>query len=133
MQVQAFLLADHIYRDEGSGKYVIAGAFYQIHLPSFPTTLNRSIGLFVSLYNFVGTALCSIHFVEAQSGTILMQMSSFELTCPDPYHHVEFAIEIPPLPLPEPGRYAFHLLLNDEVVCKNVLSVNVLEEIGTSS
>jgi hypothetical protein len=132
-RLQALLLADHIYRDEGSGKYVIAGTFYQITLPSFPTTFSRSIGLFVSLYDFVGEAKFSLQFVDIQNNRILMQMTPFELTWLEPQQHMEFAVEIPPLPLPEAGRYAFQLLINDELVGESVLIVRALEEIGTSS
>lgn len=112
LRLRALLLADHIYRDEGSGKYVIAGTFHQVNVATFPTTLVRAIGIFVSLSGLTGKAALDVELVEVASGDILMRNRSMEVSCDDPDLPVELALEVPPLPLPRAGRYVFRLLVN---------------------
>jgi len=112
LRLQALLLADHIYRDEGSGKYVIAGTFHQVNVATFPTTLVRTVGIFVSLSGLTGKAALDVELVEVASGESLMRTRSMEVSCDHPDQPVELALEVPPLPLPRPGRYVFRLLVN---------------------
>ncbi len=112
IKLQALLLADAIYRDEGSGKYVIAGVFHQINLPSFPAAFARSVGIFASLSGLDAEAAVDIEFSDAQSGEVLMRLRSFPVSGIDPDLPVEFAVEVPPLAFPHPGSYKFSLLAN---------------------
>jgi hypothetical protein len=112
LTLRALLLADHIYRDEGSGKYVIAGTFHQLNVPGFPTTFARSVGLFVSLSGLTGATTFDLEMVEVATGECLMRAPPIEIACPDPAQDVQLALEVPPMPLPRSGRYAFRLLVN---------------------
>jgi hypothetical protein len=114
--LQALLLADHIYRDQGSGKYVIAGTFHQLNVAAFPTTFARTIGVFVSLSGLTGKTGIDLEFVDASSGEVLIRTQSLEVVCEDPDLPVEFAVEVPPLPLPHAGHYLFRLMMAGTVL-----------------
>jgi hypothetical protein len=107
--LQALVPADHIYRDEGTGKYVIAGTFHQVNLERFPATLGRTVGLFVALRGVDGEADVQFELVGPEQDEPLMRSHDMRVTSPDPEKTVEFAVELPPLPLPVPGRYTLRL------------------------
>lgn len=112
----ALLLADHIYRDEVSGKHVIAGTFHQLNVAAFPITFARTIGVYLAFRGCAGKATIDLDFVEAASGEILMRSRAMEIVCDDPGRSVELALEVPPLPLPRAGQYLFRLTVNGHVL-----------------
>jgi hypothetical protein len=121
--LHALVLADQIYRDEGSGKYVIAGTFHHVHVGGFPTTLSRSIGVFVSVSGCEGDVDVNLDFIDADSGEVLVKSHALGFHCTDPTLPVEFAVEIPPLPLPRPGRYVMRLATNGTVLGEGPVTV----------
>lgn len=112
LKLHAMLLADHVYRDEGSGKYVIAGTFHRLNVARFPTTLAKTVGVFVSVSGCEGDVDLDMDFVDGQTGDVLLSSRSLAFHCDDPTLPVDFALELPPLPLPRPGRYALRLAAN---------------------
>lgn len=116
IKVQALLLADHIYRDHNTGKFVIAGTFHQLNVATFPATFGRSVGVFVSLSNVVGKKEITLHFVDAATHEVLLDTRAMEIFGNDPHLPIEFAVEIPPLPLPHAGMYWFQLKTNGIMV-----------------
>jgi hypothetical protein len=127
IRLNALLLADQIYQDRESGKYVVAGIFHQINVPGFPTTLERSVGLFVSLTGVSNDANVELTFVDPADGTVLMRNRSLRVTWDDAETPVEFALEIPPLPLPHPGRYRLQLAVDGTELGASLLSVLELQ------
>jgi hypothetical protein len=112
LKLHAMLLADHVYHDEGSGKYVIAGTFHRLNVPKFPTTLGKTVGVFVSLSGCEGDIDLDLHFVDGRTGDVLLSSQSLAFHCDEPALPVDFALELPPLPLPHSGRYALRLAAN---------------------
>jgi hypothetical protein len=123
IRLNALLLADQIYQDKDSGKYVVAGIFHQINVPGFPATLEKSVGLFVSLTGVSNDANVELTFVDPADGTVLMRNRSLRLTWDDADTPVQFALEIPPLPLPHPGQYRLQLAVNGTELGASLLSV----------
>ncbi len=122
IKLQALLLADHIYCDHGTGKYVIAGTFYQLNVAGVPATFGRSVGAFVSLSGLSGKTRIHLEFVDPANGDVLLRTRSFDIACSDPASPVEFGVEIPPLPLPHTGCFPFRLFANGEPVgCVSVI------------
>lgn len=107
--VQALVPADHVYRDQASGKYVIAGTFHQINVEAFPTTLSRTVGLFVSLRGVEAETGLELQFLDPETGDALISSNELSIVPGDPELPVEFAVELPPLPLPRAGRYVLRL------------------------
>ena len=116
IKLQALLLADHIYCDRGTGKYVIAGTFYQLNVAVVPATFGRSVGAFVSLSGLNGNTRIDLEFVDPANGEVLLRTPPFDIACGDPASPVEFALEIPPLPLPHAGSFSFRLSANGGVL-----------------
>ena len=116
IRLQALLLADHIYCDRGSGKYVIAGTFYQLNVASLPTVFGRTVGVFVSLSGLVGSTSVDLEFIDPADGNVLLCTRSLGISCDDPTSPVEFALEVPPLPLPHAGYYSLRLAANGAVL-----------------
>ena len=122
----AFLVADHVYCDQGSNKYVIAGTFHQLNVSAFPSVFHKTIGVFVKLANFSGSAAVTIVFEDQFTGDALMRTQSLMISSTDPECPIEFALEVPPLPLPRPGRYVFKLLVDGAVIGSSAIDVRSL-------
>ena len=121
--LQALIPADHIYRDEHSGKYVIAGTFHQVNLGSFPATLGRSVGVFVALRGIEGEAALEFELLGPDRAEPLLRSHNMRVASTDPERTVEFAVELPPLPLPVPGRYALRVGLDGTPLGEAMLEV----------
>ncbi len=130
IKLESLLLADHIYRDQGSGKYVIAGTFHQLNVADFPTTFARTIGIFVSVSGLMGKTCIELEFLDASSGEVLVRTQSLEVSCEDPFLPVEFAVEVPPLPLPHAGRYLFRLAAGGAVLGAATVIVRASGDVG---
>jgi hypothetical protein len=122
----AFLIADHVYCDQGSNKYVIAGTFHQLNVSAFPAIFHKTVGVYIKLASFTGSTGLEIVFEEQATGEVLLRTRALEITNDDPHRPVELALEVPPLPLPRPGRYAFKLLVGSHVVGNAAIDVRQL-------
>jgi hypothetical protein len=112
LRLQALLMADHIYRDQTSGKYILAGVFHHLYSPAFPVTFGRSIGLYISLLGMSGEAEMEIKFVDLQDGHVWLRGEAIKISNPSPGEPVELAIEVPQVPLPHAGDFAFQVWVN---------------------
>jgi hypothetical protein len=112
----ALLVADQIYRDQGSNKHIIAGTFHQLNISTFPAVFHKSIGVFIKLGSFAGSVDVGLVFEEVATGETLLRTRASGVSCQDRDCPLELALEVPPLPLPRPGRYAFKLLVNGNVI-----------------
>ena len=85
--LQALLLADHVYRDEVTGKYVIAGTFHQVNVEEFPATLGKTVGIFVSLMGaprIMREVSFELVSFEPSPFELSLFESLFELSCFEP-------------------------------------------------
>lgn len=114
--LQALLLADHVYRDQATGKYVVAGTFHQVNLAAFPGSLSRSVGAFVAVRAPAGPHSLTLQFVEVASGEVLADSARHSVTSPDDGSPMVLAVEIPPLPFPREGDYLVRLRLGGRVL-----------------
>ncbi len=126
VKLQALVLADHIYRDHDSGKYVIAGTFHQVNVPAFPGSLGKTVGIFISLSGLDGTVEVRLEFVDAASGEVLMSTQRMQMYGEDRRLPVELAVEVPPLPLPHAGYYLFRLAADGRVLGESTVSARTL-------
>jgi hypothetical protein len=126
INVLAFLIADHVYCDQGSNKYIIAGTFHQLNISAFPAVFHKTIGVFIKLAGFAGSTGLGIVFEELATGEVMLRTQALEISNEDPDLPVELALEVPPLPLPRPGRYAFKLLAEGHVIGTAAVDVRQL-------
>lgn len=133
--MQALLLADHVYRDEATGKHVIAGTFRALNFARKSEDAKSSEedakpgGLvakrthevmqagspfvYFNLTDVHGEVPLVLRFVDLTTNKVLFQI---ELTvrAEDPLVPVEVFSPLPVLPVYREGPYALELLWNDE-------------------
>lgn len=142
--LQAILLADHVYRDGSSGKYIIAGSFNRLFLgnnSAVPKTQTLEPGkifvmpgqkagspfVYLNLTSLHGEALLILRYADLSDDSILLKME-IKLECKDPLQTVELAFPLPPLPTPHDGVYALELLWNEEMLGSHRVTVQKMPE-----
>ena len=113
--VQAIVLCDNIYRDDETGKYVLAGTFNRVYFQSFPGEYPRA-SLYINLSDFMGHHRISFRFMHLAEGAILDESPEFELHHDDRREHHECIIELSALEFPEPGRYTLEILYDGDTI-----------------
>jgi hypothetical protein len=130
--LQALLLADRIYQDAATRKYVIAGTFNNVFFKrdgAKPQKVMQgdqtkvivpggvqagSPSAYISLTEIRGAVDCILRFVFLASDEAVFQCR-FQIECNDPLQTVELTLPLPSLPHKE-GVYALELLCNDEPI-----------------
>ena len=110
--VQAVILCDHIYRDEDSGKCVIAGTFNRVFLQEFPGSYQPA-SIYLNLSDFSGQHTIAFRFKHLSTDEILDESPPFQLIHEDRREHHECIFDLPPLNFPEPGRYTLEIVYDD--------------------
>ena len=114
--VQALILADHVYRDQATHKFVIAGTFRQILVPSFPVQYTWPVAAYVSLTNLRGKIALHLRFVDLRDLKVLVQTPALSVDSEDPLASIELACQVGSLPLPHAGTYALEVAANGEPI-----------------
>jgi hypothetical protein len=133
--LQALVLADAVYVDRMTGKFVIAGTFNQLmvfaqnpqdDVPQEPVVdemrklSNREIFfqgspfVYVSLTNVRGKVPLELRYVDLGENTAILKLE-IVVAGDDPLRTIEMAVRIPPL-MPKVGTYALELLADDELL-----------------
>ncbi|MGW8258164.1 MAG: hypothetical protein ACWGMZ_11815 [Thermoguttaceae bacterium] len=137
--LQALVLADHIYQDKVTGKMIIAGTFKQL-LFSKPTERSaekaqapapsaegqrkltwhevRRFGsphVYISLTDVHDLVPMELRYIDLADNKTLLA-TQFTVNCNNPLETVEFALVMPPLPIPHAGVYLLELLSNNEPI-----------------
>lgn len=120
--LQALLLADQIYIDGRTGKKVIAGTFNHLSSSDFPTQSSTKKFAFLSLTDLHGAALVGFRYVDLQSGETMLEIKQLKIEASDPLDTVEMVVELPRLPMPHAGVFAFEAYANDALLgCLRVI------------
>lgn len=134
--LQAMVLADHVYRDASSGKYIIAGTFNtlwqgkQQPLPDDPALPNEIAGKGKRYANPSGVAgsphvylaMTDVHrqvsldlrYINLADSSVLLE-AQIELKSTDPVSMVEYGFPLPMLPI-SPGQFSLDLLYEGEIL-----------------
>ena len=139
--VQALVLADQVYQDKKTNKFIIAGTFNRYHLRKKPSQgetaesppdvdaaagglrkmeLSQvwSVGspfAYINLTNVRGQVPFELRYVDLHDYLVLLSLS-FAIPAKDPLDSVEICARLPVLPAPHPGVYALELLTDNEVL-----------------
>ncbi len=114
--LQAIVLCDCVYADAATGKKVIAGTFNTLWAAEFPTQFARSTFVYLSLTDVHDHAVLQLHYVDLKTNDILLGLDKLHIAAASPLECVEVALEIPPLPMPHPGVYAFEVHCEGTIV-----------------
>lgn len=126
--LQAILLADHVYRDAGTAKAVIAGTFNTLAARTFPSSLGRESWAYLCLCDVRGTVEVSLRYVQLATGKVIMQLDETVVGGPDPLVPVEIVAVVPPLPMPAPGTFALEAHCNERLLGSVRLLVKRVED-----
>lgn len=112
--LQALVIADQIYIDARSGKKVIAGTFNQLWAPKFPASLGRTTFAYICMTEVQDSVSVELRYVDLKSNEVLFRNEPVSVNSEDPLTSTEMVVELPPLPMPHEGTYAFELYASDE-------------------
>ncbi len=105
-KVQAILLADHVYKDEFTGKYIVSGIIdtYLFNPNPTPEPAPGDIHLdmqrvgapyvYVNLTEFIGTFNFELRYLSLTQDEVIAAFS-FQMTAYDPLKTVQFALAFP--------------------------------------
>lgn len=113
--VRAILLADQVYQDVQSGKFVIAGTFDQIHLHELPGA-HVSTCLYVNLADFHGTHALQVRLVRLEDGFEVGRSGEMPIDQEDRARHAEFSVPLPPMEFDRTGPYAIEVLWDGQLL-----------------
>ncbi len=113
--IQGIVLCDHIYRDDETGKCVIAGTFNRVYLGEFPDHYQPA-SIYLNMSDFHGTHKLSFRFIQLATNEELDSSPEFELHHEDRREHHECIFDLPPLNFPEPGRYSVEIMYDGDSI-----------------
>ena len=134
--LQAMVLADHVYRDAGTGKFIIAGTFsalcqgQQKPLPQQPDRPSEITGprqtfanppgkagspyLYLALTGVHGHVSLGLRYINLADSSVLME-GQIDITSIDPVAMTEHSFALPMLPL-SVGQFSLDLLYEGEIL-----------------
>ena len=126
--LQAMVVADHVYKDAVSGKFLICGTFTSYRRKVQPPQAaggSQSVRpndviragtpwLYCAFVDALGTIQLALRYVNLATGEALFE-GNLELTSDDPLRVVECALPLPPL-WGDAGHYSLDLLFSDEIL-----------------
>ena len=135
--LQALLLADHVYQDSATGKFVVCGIFTRMTrlleqpTPSSPEVATRieqkslSPGSFLQLGNpylyfaltdYQGQIDLELRYIDLSDNSSLITGKLEGIVFKNPHELVQGSITIPKLPAPHAGEYSLDVLFDGEVL-----------------
>lgn len=143
-RVQAILLADNVYKDVFTGKFVVAGIFntclFNPNSPPEPKQGPNDVQLdmkrpgapyvYVNLTEFNGKFKFELRYLSLTQEQVLAAYP-FEMGSYDPLKTIEFAIAVPTVPKVE-DTIALELLCDGEVIGSQRIVVTTIEKDAAS-
>ena len=107
-EVLAFVIADHVHRDESAGKFFILGTRASVGAPTFPFTC-PSLGVYASMVDGRGQTVVRLRLVDVDEAREPVLDYETTVNFLDPTEEVEVAFRLVDLVFPEPGDYRWQL------------------------
>ena len=102
----AALICDVAVADPSTGKKNLIGIFDRIHVGKFPA--QRAMSLYLKMTDAEGYYPIEIDYVFVNTGRVLGQVKG-EMEARDRTISTDIYLPLPPLPIPEEGRYEFRV------------------------
>jgi len=126
----ALLVADNVYRDARTGKYIISGTFNKLFFSR--TNLNQPVMVdgkqrllggmdsgspyaYLCLSDVRGDTKLMLRYVDLADNSQLFE-GEIRVTAQSPLDSVEAILPLPRLPVPHPGIFALEILYENELV-----------------
>jgi len=134
--LQAMVLADKVYQDRTTGKFIIAGTFSTIGygarrtapteeteepedegklVATGPYGLAGSPSLYLALADIYGQVPLHLKFTSLADSSVPFE-AKIVITAASPIVVAEYIIPLPPLPVDRPGTYSLDLFYENEML-----------------
>jgi len=131
--VNSLLIADRVYRDVDSGKWVIAGVFNRLKTPALPARLDQ-LNVFFQLTNATRSFDLWLRIEHAESGEVMFEMGGLMQVSPaDPLRVIEHLVRLQDVLFRREGKYWIQLLSGEEILTQAPLYVQVVSSENTNS
>ena len=110
-RVKTFLVADQVFRQEGTKKWCIVGVFDRIMSPHFPA-VHPCLGVYLKLCDAEGEYRVGVEFQDS-SGRCLARLDG-HLRMTNRLDEAELGFQTNNLTIPNPGTYFLKLFFNGE-------------------
>ena len=131
--VNSLLIADRVYRDVDSGKWVIAGVFNRLKTPALPARLDQ-LNVFFQLTNATRSFDLWLRSEHAESGEVMFEMGGLMQVSPaDPLRVIEHLVRLQDVLFRREGKYWIQLLSGEEILTQAPLYVQVVSSENTNS
>lgn len=124
--VQAFLLADRVFRDVETGKVIIAGTFNTIRAHAFPTAHLSGADIYLALTDFAGEVPLKLQLKHAKSDSTMVELA-FPVVAKNKLQLTECKLSMPPLMFTSAGEYHIELVHADSNVHIATIRLQVVQ------
>jgi len=107
--IQALLLADHVYFDAESGKCIIAGSYNGFCVRTVPGIHNKPSVMYLCLTEVRGKTDITLRYVDLSNNKVLLEYGPLAVESDDPMEVLEMTVQVPEIPIPRYGTYAFEV------------------------
>lgn len=110
------VLCDHVWRDPSSGKWNLLGVFEWLNADETPIE-DVTMDLYLQITGLRGVYDFSIEIVHAEKDEVVVQLDLPQsIECMDPFKTMQAGISLPPVVLPEHGKYMIKILANGQSI-----------------
>jgi hypothetical protein len=125
-KVDAFLVCDHVHRDEASGKFTLVAILDGLGSDMFPTR-PIDLGIYLNLTGLNGSYRLRAVVIGPDLASEITDFDFDPFVADDPLARHEFGIRFAGLRLPDPGRYTIRLLYNGTTTTEVTITLDDLE------
>jgi hypothetical protein len=122
----AMLIADHIYQDRSSGKWVVAGVLSALVARELPMT-QQVLEIFFQLTNIHSTSTVRL-VIEHADGDLKVLGVEGRANAPSPLDVVSQKISLRNVPFQKPGKYWVQLLHEGEILIQAPLYLHLWQQ-----
>ena len=123
--VNSLLIADRVYRDRDSGKWIIAGVFSGLKTRALPGRLDQ-LNIFFQLTNARRSFDLWLRVEHAESGEVMFEMGGpMHVSPADPLRVIEHLVRLQDVLFRREGKYWIQLLSGEEILTQAPLYVQV--------
>ena len=122
--VQAFLVCDCVIEDSATRKKSLIGIFTHLRAAAFPFQ-HQQLGVYFCLTDAEGTYQFDIDLFFLNTNELVCRATLPPIDIADRLQISDFAINIPTLIFPAPGRYEFRLRIGHAIIAQK--DFNVIE------
>lgn len=128
MNITSLTLADNIYQDHRTGKYILSGVYHQIDVPEIPSRLPFSLRAYCAFERPNKDSSIEFIVICEEDKTILAGTDSFTLPEDELLDFVQLDMEFPPFDISTTGNYSIGVKLNGIVIQKTPFKILVSNE-----